>query len=205
MFCTCWLRNVLRATTACNFSSLIWPAGSAPTAVASLLFDALEPQIMRKTRCFTTFIPFPVSASPSFFWLFLFSDLLSSTLLFSLTLPITAFHLSILSEVWRLNFLWYIYFVIFICMCFWYVWTILQIEFVATIFVSARQDSCWIRHCDMIPSGNTLLEKKSEHLTGPLKLIFSVPISHSPYMFTYMSCISQTNIQPVISGGSLSD
>ena len=30
VFCTFWLRNVLRATTACNFSSLIWPAGSAP-------------------------------------------------------------------------------------------------------------------------------------------------------------------------------
>ena len=41
----------------------------------------------------------------SFFWLFLFSDLLSSTLLFSLTLPISAFHLSMLSEVWLLNFL----------------------------------------------------------------------------------------------------
>ena len=34
-----WLGNVLRATTACNFSSLIWPAGSAPAALASLLFD----------------------------------------------------------------------------------------------------------------------------------------------------------------------
>jgi len=41
----------------------------------------------------------------SFFWLFLFSDLLSSTLLFSVTLPVSAFHLSILSEVWLLNFL----------------------------------------------------------------------------------------------------
>ena len=30
VFCTFWLGNVLRATTACNFSSLIWPAGSAP-------------------------------------------------------------------------------------------------------------------------------------------------------------------------------
>ena len=54
-----------------------------------------------------TFLPFRASAS-SFFWLFLFSDLFSSTLLFSLTLPISAFHLSILSEVWLLNFLrWY--------------------------------------------------------------------------------------------------
>ena len=39
VFCTCWLRNVLRATTACNFSTLIWPDGSAPAALASLLFD----------------------------------------------------------------------------------------------------------------------------------------------------------------------
>ena len=30
LFLTFWLANVLRATTACNFSSLIWPAASAP-------------------------------------------------------------------------------------------------------------------------------------------------------------------------------
>ena len=36
VFCTFWLGNVLRATTACNLSSLIWPAGSAPAALASL-------------------------------------------------------------------------------------------------------------------------------------------------------------------------
>ena len=47
-FCTFWLRNVLCATTACNFSSLIWPAGSAPAALASLLFDPPEPQIIGK-------------------------------------------------------------------------------------------------------------------------------------------------------------
>ena len=41
VFCTFWLVNVLRATTACNFSSLLWPAGSAPAALASLLFDPL--------------------------------------------------------------------------------------------------------------------------------------------------------------------
>ena len=104
VFCTFWLRNVLRSTTACNFSFLIWPDGSAPPALASLVFDPPEPQIIGKTQCFATFLPFRASAS-SFFWLFLFSDLLSSTLLFSLTLPISAFHLSILSEVWLLNFL----------------------------------------------------------------------------------------------------
>ena len=71
MFCTFWLQNVLRATTACKFSSLIWPAGSAPAALASLLFDPPEPQIIGKTQCFATFLPFRASAS-SFFWLFLF-------------------------------------------------------------------------------------------------------------------------------------
>ena len=74
VFCTFWLRNVLRATTACNFSSLIWPDGSAPAALASLLFDPREPQIIGKTQCFATFLPFHASAS-SFF-----SALLSSNL-----------------------------------------------------------------------------------------------------------------------------
>ena len=50
-----------------------------------------------------------------FLWLFLFSDLLSS-LLFSLTLPISAFHLSILSEVSLLNFL-RIYLNVDTCVC----------------------------------------------------------------------------------------
>ena len=128
VFCTCSLRNVLRATTACTFSTsqlpkvvrtwcalyiltwkcasrhngvhffdiatsksgptlrcfvyfhlemcfapqrralfhLIWPAGSAPAALASLLFDPQEPQIIGKTQCFATFLPFRASAS-SFF------------------------------------------------------------------------------------------------------------------------------------------
>ena len=71
VFCTFSLRNVLRATTACNFLSLVWPAGSAPAALASLLFDPPEPQIIGKTQCFATFLPFLASAS-SFFLLFLF-------------------------------------------------------------------------------------------------------------------------------------
>ena len=131
VFCAFWLGNVLRATTACTFSTSQRPKvvrtwgvfsfftykcasrhngmhffidGSAPAALASLLFDPPEPQIIGKKQCFATFLPFRASAS-SFFWLFLFSDLLSSTLLFSLPLPSSAFHLSILSEVWLLNFL----------------------------------------------------------------------------------------------------
>jgi len=49
VFCTFSLRNRLRTTTACNFSSLIWPAGSVPAALANLLFDPPEPQIIGKT------------------------------------------------------------------------------------------------------------------------------------------------------------
>ena len=52
--------------TACNFSSLIWPAGSAPAALASLHFDPPEPQIIGKTECFATFLPFRAPGS-SFF------------------------------------------------------------------------------------------------------------------------------------------
>ena len=48
VFCTFWLGNVLRATTACNFSSLVWPAGSAPAALASLLFDPPEHKSLEK-------------------------------------------------------------------------------------------------------------------------------------------------------------
>ena len=82
------LANVLRATTAFNFSSLIWPAGSAPVALASLLFDPPEPQIIRKTHCFATFLPLRAPGS-SFFWdffllsLFWFSVFVSSLLCIS--------------------------------------------------------------------------------------------------------------------------
>ena len=44
VFCTFSLRNRLRATTACNFSSLISPDVSAPPALASLLVNPPEPQ-----------------------------------------------------------------------------------------------------------------------------------------------------------------
>ena len=104
VFCTFGLGNRLRATTAWNFLSLIWPTGSAPAALASLLFDPPETQMIGKTLCFATFLPFRASAS-SFFWLFLFYSSLFQSFPFSLPLPCSAFHLSILSEVWLLNFL----------------------------------------------------------------------------------------------------
>ena len=89
VLCTFWLGNVLRATTACNFSSLIWPAGSAPAALASLLFDPPEPQTIGKTQWIATFYPFAhlhLLSSHSF------SSLIFSLLLFSsLALPTSAF------------------------------------------------------------------------------------------------------------------
>ena len=81
VFCTFWLANVLRATTACNFSSLIWPAGSAPAALAGLLSDPPEPQIIEKT----VFRDFPTFSRTWIFFLLrlLFFDTFSSSLLFS--------------------------------------------------------------------------------------------------------------------------
>ena len=107
------LANVLRATTACNFSSLIWPAGSAPAALASLLFDPPEPQIIGKN---TVFRDFPTFSRICIFFLLTVSLLLFFLLifLFSLPLPCSAFHLSILSEVWLLNFLRQLYIYIYI-------------------------------------------------------------------------------------------
>ena len=84
-------------------SSLIWPDGSAPVALASLLFDPPEPQIIGKT----VFRGFPTFSRICIFFLLTLSLLLFSLLifLFSLPLPCCAIHLSILSEVWLLNFL----------------------------------------------------------------------------------------------------
>ena len=130
VLCICSLRNVLRPTTACTFSTsqlpkavrrwgvlniLTWKCASRHNGVqffishlASWLrtrrfseptFRPPEPQIIGKTQCFATFLPFRASAS-SFFLLFFLL-----IFLFSLPLPCSAFHLSILSEVWLLNFL----------------------------------------------------------------------------------------------------
>ena len=129
VFCTFWLRNVLRATTACTFSTsqiptvvrtwgalyiLTWKSASRHNGVQ--LFTSYLARCFRTrrfseptfrpsgaTKCFATFLPFRAPAS-SFFWLFLFSDLLSSALLFPWSSH-HCFYLSILSEVWLLNFL----------------------------------------------------------------------------------------------------
>ena len=101
VFCAFWLRHVLRATMACNFSSLIWPAGSAPTALANLLFDPPEPQIIGKTQCFVTFLfaHLDLLSSETFSFLIFFLLLFSSLLwLF----PPLLFNIC---PVWLLNFL----------------------------------------------------------------------------------------------------
>ena len=82
-FCTFWLGNVLRATTACNFSSLIWPAGSAPAALGSLLFDPPEPNHWKNT----VFRDFPTFSRTWIFFLWrlslFWSSFFFSSLLFS--------------------------------------------------------------------------------------------------------------------------
>ena len=92
-----------RAT--CHLSSE--PHGSAPAApvpLTSRLFDPPEPQISGKTQCFSTLLPFRALAS-SFLRLFflLWSSLFCSSLAW--LFPLLLFHMSILSEVWLLNFL----------------------------------------------------------------------------------------------------
>ena len=134
-FCTFWLRNLLPATTACNFSTsqllkvlrswgvlyiLTWKCASRHKGVqffTSHLIRCLrtrrfsEPTFRSSgatnhwkntvfSRLSYLFAHLHLLSSDSF------SSLIFSLLLFSfLTLPTSAFHLSISSEVWLLNFL----------------------------------------------------------------------------------------------------
>ena len=78
------LANVLHATTACNFSSLTRPDGSAPAALASLLFDHKslgKNSVSRLSYLFAHLdLLFSSSFSPLIFSLFSSSLLLSSLL-----------------------------------------------------------------------------------------------------------------------------
>ena len=93
VLCTFWLRHVFRASTACNFFISHLPSGLRTRRFSEPTFRPPEPQIIGKTQCFATFLPFRAPGS-SFFWesetfsfliffllLFLFSD--SSHLCFS--------------------------------------------------------------------------------------------------------------------------
>ena len=165
VFCTFWLQNVLRATTACTFSTsqlpkvvrqwcvlyiLTWKCASRHNGVH--FFDISTSKSGPTLRCLyiltskcasrhnvhffmshlasrlrtrrfseptfrpsgatnhwknTMFRGFPTFSRICIFFLLTLSLLIFSLLifLFSLPLPCSAFHLSILSEVWLLNFL----------------------------------------------------------------------------------------------------
>ena len=135
VFCTFWLGNVLRATTACTFSTsqlpkvvqercflyiLTWKCASRHNGVQFFISHLAR---WLRTRRFseptfrpsgatnhwknTVFRDFPTFSRICIFFLLTLSLLLFSLLifLFLLPLPYSAFHLSILSEVWLLNFL----------------------------------------------------------------------------------------------------
>ena len=93
VLCTLSLPHVLRATTACTF-----PTSELPKVVLTwcALYIMNSKCASRHNR--VQFFIFHLAS-----WLrtrlFLFSDLVSATLLFFLPLPSSAFHLSILSEV----------------------------------------------------------------------------------------------------------
>ena len=151
VFCTFWLGNVLRATTACTFSTSQLPKVIRTPGVLHILtskcasrnngvqFFISHLASWLRTRRFseptfrpsgatnhwknTVFRDFPTFSRICIFCLLTLSLLLFFLLifLFSLPLPCSAFHLSILSEVWLLNFLRmyiyiYSYSYIYICM-----------------------------------------------------------------------------------------
>ena len=99
---------------ACNFWFLLWPHDSAPAALTSQLFDPPDTRIIGKTQRFVTSLTFGAGES-SFFWLSRYCIFFLLTLLHLLTLLSSdftsslcfssAFQLSILSEVYYLNFL----------------------------------------------------------------------------------------------------
>ena len=108
------IENALLATAACNFLCLLWPHDSAPAALKSLLFDSPDTRIIGKTQRFATSLTFGAGES-FFFWLSRYCIFFLLTLLHLLTLLscdftssicfASAFQLSILSEVYYLNFL----------------------------------------------------------------------------------------------------
>ena len=135
VFCTFWLQNVLRATTPCNFSTSQLPKVLRGRQFLTLLtskcashhngvqFFISPVASWLRTRRFseptfrpsgatnhwknTVFRDFPTFSRICIFCLLTLSLLLFFLLifLFSMPLPCSAFHLSILSEVWLLNFL----------------------------------------------------------------------------------------------------
>ena len=146
VFCTFWLGIVLRATTACTFSTsqlpkvvrrwgvlylLTWKCASRHNGVQFFIAPVTS---WLRTRRFseptfrpswatnhwknTVFRDFPTFSRICIVFLLILSLLIFSLLifLFSLPLPYSAFHLSILSEVWLLNFLRICVLFFFLCL-----------------------------------------------------------------------------------------
>ena len=113
VFCTFWLQNALRATTACTFSTSQLPKVVRSWCVLYILTS--KPASRHNgVQFFISHLSsnavnrdFPTFSRICIFFLLTLSLLLFSLLifLFSLPLPCSAFYLPILSEVWLLNFL----------------------------------------------------------------------------------------------------
>ena len=134
VFCAFWLGNVLRATTACTFSTsqlpkvvrewcvlyiFTWKCASRHNGV-QFFISPLASWLCTRRFSEPTFRPSGATNHwkntvfrdfPTFSRICIFCPLTLSLLifLFSMPLPCSAFHLSILSEVWLLNFLRSIY------------------------------------------------------------------------------------------------
>ena len=147
VFCTFWLGNVLRATTACTFLTSQLPKVVRDHQFLTLLtskcashhngvqFFIAPVASWLRTRRFseptfrpsgatnhwknTVFRDFPTFSRTCIFCPLTLSLLIFSLLifLFSLPLPCSAFYLSILSEVWLLNFLRLISYPLLIYLC----------------------------------------------------------------------------------------
>ena len=107
MFCTFWLRNVLRATTAYNGVQFLISHLASWLRTRRFSEPTFRPSGATNHWKNTVFRDFPTFSRICIFFLLTLSLLLFFLLifLFSLPLPCSAFHLSILSEVWLLNFL----------------------------------------------------------------------------------------------------
>ena len=140
VFCTFWLRHVLRATTACNFSSLIWPDGSAPAALASLVFDPPELQNIGKN---TVFRDFPTFSRTYIFFLLTLSLLWSS--LFYSSLLSDSFHLcfSCVHIVESLTSKLPSIIVITWSISWWFLLIILEFKFLFQLLSSLQFHYCW--------------------------------------------------------------
>ena len=93
----CFFFNMLNSKCASRHNGVQFFISHLASWLRTRRFNPPEPQIIGKTHCFATFLPFRASASSLFdsfsSTLLFYSSLLlfSSTLLFSLTLPISAF------------------------------------------------------------------------------------------------------------------